>query len=294
MNTLLIFIIVTIAFIIGKFIYDSYLTNNTNRRWAEFKSNNPEVVYKVERSKLGAKKNKAPVTNNLELHLKKSIKERLTRKILLEEKETFDDTGVKFRLFDIIDIASKEAESIKTELIRRQSELKLSTEEINKIIDQAINEVSIAKAGFDKLTMSLDNSQNSKQNLTFQQAREILKKRPILKEGINENIRVYKIEPLALDNDFIQIKDIVGEENLDDYLVTFDATNQEALLRAIDYFEQEDYERAVNQRVTDVVQGYIAKQIQEYDYINVEGVIDGLTENGKPNIVVGNLFPPSN
>ena len=37
-------------FILGKFIYDTYLTNNTTRRWNVYKRNHPEDAAKVERN----------------------------------------------------------------------------------------------------------------------------------------------------------------------------------------------------------------------------------------------------
>jgi len=35
-------------FILGKFIYDTYLTNNTTRRWNVYKRNHPEDAAKVD------------------------------------------------------------------------------------------------------------------------------------------------------------------------------------------------------------------------------------------------------
>ncbi|WP_026754759.1 hypothetical protein [Sediminibacter sp. Hel_I_10] len=48
-------IIIIVLIIISKFIYDSYLTSNTEKRWSEFKSSNPLEASKVENSSLGVK-----------------------------------------------------------------------------------------------------------------------------------------------------------------------------------------------------------------------------------------------
>ncbi len=57
MKYIVLVIAVVIVFIIIKFIYDSYLTNNTEENWQEFKKSDPETAHKIENSKLGAKKN---------------------------------------------------------------------------------------------------------------------------------------------------------------------------------------------------------------------------------------------
>lgn len=55
--TLLIYFISSIVLIIViKFIYDSYLTNNTERRWQEFKKVDPNWASRIEKSKFGQKK----------------------------------------------------------------------------------------------------------------------------------------------------------------------------------------------------------------------------------------------
>jgi tetratricopeptide (TPR) repeat protein len=48
MNGFVTFLIVAGVFLLLKFIYDSYLTNNTNRRWNEYKRQDPETARKIE------------------------------------------------------------------------------------------------------------------------------------------------------------------------------------------------------------------------------------------------------
>lgn len=55
-------IIIIIVIVLGKFIYDSYLTNNTEERWEEYKKIDPDNARRIDTSKFGAKtdyKNKA-------------------------------------------------------------------------------------------------------------------------------------------------------------------------------------------------------------------------------------------
>jgi hypothetical protein len=59
-NILLVFVGFTLVAIIAKFVYDSYLTDNTERRWEEFKRTHPEKASRVEKSRLGAKREVVP------------------------------------------------------------------------------------------------------------------------------------------------------------------------------------------------------------------------------------------
>ncbi|MEF3077855.1 hypothetical protein [Winogradskyella poriferorum] len=56
MSFLYFLIAVVAVIIIFKFIYDSYLTNNTERRWQEFKKVDPNWASRIENSKFGRKK----------------------------------------------------------------------------------------------------------------------------------------------------------------------------------------------------------------------------------------------
>lgn len=51
METLLIILGLFVAFFVLKFIYDSYLTNNTNEKWSEYRRVNPEEAARIENNK---------------------------------------------------------------------------------------------------------------------------------------------------------------------------------------------------------------------------------------------------
>ncbi|MDM8162239.1 hypothetical protein QUH73_20665 [Labilibaculum sp. K2S] len=51
MNTILTFIGIIALFAIGKFVYDTYFTNNAQKNWDEYKKNNPESGARIERNK---------------------------------------------------------------------------------------------------------------------------------------------------------------------------------------------------------------------------------------------------
>lgn len=70
-----------VTFFIGKFIYDSYLTNNTEKEWEELKRSDPKTVSKVENSNFGRKK----VNKNIDF-LENDRRERSISKIETVEK----------------------------------------------------------------------------------------------------------------------------------------------------------------------------------------------------------------
>lgn len=51
MTTFLTFVGIIALFILGKFIYDTYLTNRTEKDWNEYKQSNPESAARIERNK---------------------------------------------------------------------------------------------------------------------------------------------------------------------------------------------------------------------------------------------------
>ena len=59
-------ILVAVIFFIGKFIYDSYITDNTEKEWEELKRTDPKIVSKVENSNFGVIKES--VDNDFKVH----------------------------------------------------------------------------------------------------------------------------------------------------------------------------------------------------------------------------------
>lgn len=95
-----------IVFIIGKFAYDSYLTNNTEKRWEEFKHSDPKTASEIENSNFGRKKGKRfKFSSDLELEKSEYEKENditvdtaigiLKNRVLLNESRVYEGVGVE-------------------------------------------------------------------------------------------------------------------------------------------------------------------------------------------------------
>jgi hypothetical protein len=205
--------------------------------------------------------------------------------------EDFRNVSVLLRITEAV---TNNSELIEAAFLENSEEIGLGKSRIKDIIKTATRIVLEQYTNINLGSEEFNSTkiQVNKTEIDRETARKILKKRPRLQEGINENIKIHKIEKLTLNNDFIQISEFVGMDNLDDYVVSFEATNQETMLRTYECLKYGEYEAAVNHRVFKEFEGHIVDQIRDLEYIDIEGVVDGVAENGRPNIVIGKLYLP--
>lgn len=102
MSFILYLILLVVGFVIVKFIYDSYLTKNTENRWNEFKQSNSIEAAKIENSSFGIKKEPhfseiKPSNNSFDkltatniLKNRTNLEAGVNKDVIIEEIELFE------------------------------------------------------------------------------------------------------------------------------------------------------------------------------------------------------------
>ncbi|MBU2940154.1 hypothetical protein KO494_11465 [Lacinutrix sp. C3R15] len=166
-------IIIVVVLIFGKFIYDSYLTDNTEKRWEEYKESDPMGAAKVENSRFGAK----PIKQDLELKKQlnkqkkqlviESIKEELTIYQINNLKEIEEKHGTirgnMMATLEATDIITSNTEHFKEEFLPKKEELELSEQELITIIEDVARDVIKEKIGIELGMSNLGYEQQLKQ-----------------------------------------------------------------------------------------------------------------------------------
>lgn len=148
MSTFLGFLTLVFIFFIGKFIYDTYLTNNTKERFDEFARQNPEEAFKISKGEeFTTNFRKESIENNNDLEYQKG---RLIQQLQMEvlkrldkavqtAKETNPIADSPFGNEIILNAVCDASERYKNVLINKIDSLGLNNEEINSIIDGSLN-----------------------------------------------------------------------------------------------------------------------------------------------------------
>ncbi|PKG52912.1 hypothetical protein [Olleya sp. 1-3] len=226
-------LIIVVLIVIGKFIYDSYLSNNTEERWQEYKKTNPHRARRVEASKFGAKTNKndykyrADMAQQKKKLISEMIKKDLTDyqiKSLIEIEDDFGEIkGNSITTLKAIDIINSNSILFKLELLKKKLELELEERELLEIIDNVSRGVINDKLGI--------NLNEEEMEVTRRKAVSILTKRVKLIVGANHNIVIRKVQ---------------FTKYLNEAVISVDAFNSFSENKAKDFFINGKFEEATN------------------------------------------------
>lgn len=285
MEILVILILSVLIFFVGKFVYDSFITNNTNNRWNEFKKYNSDKSSEIENDVVGAipfdseknqwHKTRSDLYNEALSSLRCQIEE------IKKDNPKLDHLS---KLLLMTETITEYSEHLEARFIKRSEELKLEEITIRETIKTATRNCLEEYSGIDlggKQTNLKQYQENEEQKLSKNSVRLILNDRTVLEEGRNLLVAIHSIEQIM--------------EKPNRYLICFEALNAATKLKAMEYMKNGEYKAAINQRVCTEVGSYVAKQLLEmnFDYVDIEGVVKGTADNGRVNIEVGNIFPPT-
>lgn len=266
-------IIIIVLIVIGKFIYDSYLTNKTDERWQEYKKSDPHNARRIERSKFGAESDKDNINHQADITKQKKnlvsqrIKEELTeyqRKSLIEIEEDFGEIkGNIVATLKATDIINSNSDLFKLEFFKKKTELELNERELAKLIDDVAR--SIIK---DKLGINFNEKKENQ--ITRKMAFSILSKRVVLKEGANYNIAIHSIEFGKYSNEAV---------------LNVDAFNSCYKKEAQELFLNSEYGKAINIFTKIHVKKELGYKFQELKLATIYCV------NDNNNILVKDIIP---
>lgn len=224
-------IIIIVLIVIGKFIYDSYLTNKTNERWKDYKNRDPIKAKRIENSKFGAKPDKDNTKHRADIlqQKKKLISERIKKEItdyqiksLIEIEDDFGEIkGNIIATLKAIDIINSNSDLFKLEFFKKKLELELKERELVEIIDDVARNIIN-----DKLGINLN-----EEEVTKKRAVSILTKRVKLIAGANHNIAINNVEFSNYSNEAV-----LSIEALDSYCIEKVKT----------FFAEGEYGKAIN------------------------------------------------
>ena len=268
---------IIVLIVIGKFIYDSYITNNTNERWVEHKS----IIKASERNKiedeidLGFNEltrmfyeiNKLNQSNNIYRSKIIKVQEALEYHLIhfeyvLEELEGLLYSNNKENITKYIKIRNHNLVELSNYNRDYDVDGALYTSKINRFLDK-LNSL-------DKLMQPLIVSKEKK--MSKNDFMNILRNVPFINEGINHNIVISKVE----------FNNFSGEA-----LVTFHLMNVYCKKKAESHFSSGEYDNAVDALMKKYVSNELGIKLDKFKLASVYGILD------YDDIVIGDVIPQS-
>lgn len=298
---MLTFVLIIIAFFLIKFIYDSYLTDNTEKGWQEYKNSNPIKARKVENSTFETKpanKKFSVIADTLNTEILDSNGTIITldsRSFILNDEEsnkkfTFRySTGILTITFDYeylqkeISYTSNFNNSENLSAVDQKNIANLFVDTSRSVIQNHKRKVDtlIGKENPPVQAQTSIGSNHerylpkstSNEKIDFATALNLLKNKKILEIGLNKNVPIYKMEKIASQHKFTNIEA--------DYVLYLDAHDKHTMTTAKNFFLNGEYESAVKVRPFIFIDSITADKLTDLDRINVD-----VTEvNGKMEIV---------